>query len=178
MEGQSEDCLDERLPLGQWKGGAAVAWWEEAHIPPEWVGQSGRRYHPDSVDEGWTGRGFHLGTNKEVFDAEVFAVLRALKTLNERNESGRGLHSLLRLHGSPGPGDVRPSRPGAGTSEGRTCHGGRAPLERAHGYLKMDKGMEGNEMANFFARAVADSAVTVVHRWPLTWKCLGVHTDY
>ena len=35
------------------KVGAAVAWWKEG---------------------GWAGRGTYLGTNKEVFGAEVFAV--------------------------------------------------------------------------------------------------------
>ena len=39
--------------------------------------------------EGWTGRRYHLGTNKEVFDAEVFAIYRALHVLAQRQESGR-----------------------------------------------------------------------------------------
>ena len=48
--------------------GAAVAWWK---------------------DGGWTGRGAYLGTNKEVFDAEVFAILRAVRLLNKRGEEGQ-----------------------------------------------------------------------------------------
>ena len=40
-------------------------------------------------DGGQTGRGTYLGTNKEVFDAEVFAILRAARPLNERNETGQ-----------------------------------------------------------------------------------------
>ena len=48
--------------------GAAVAWWK---------------------DGGWTGRGTYLGTNKEVFGAEVFAILRAVRLLNERGEEGQ-----------------------------------------------------------------------------------------
>ena len=35
------------------------------------------------------GRGTYLGTNKEVFDAEVFAILQAVKLLNERGERGQ-----------------------------------------------------------------------------------------
>lgn len=34
-------------------------------------------------------RGFYLGKNKEVFDAEAFALLRTVRLLSERGESGR-----------------------------------------------------------------------------------------
>ena len=40
-------------------------------------------------NEEWVRRGTYLGKNKEVFDAEVFAILRAARLLNERGESGR-----------------------------------------------------------------------------------------
>ena len=40
------------------------------------------------IREGWAGRGFHLG-NKEVFDAEAFAVYQALTIFWARQESGR-----------------------------------------------------------------------------------------
>lgn len=36
-----------------------------------------------------TGRRFHLGKNKEVFDAETFALCQALKIFDRRQESGR-----------------------------------------------------------------------------------------
>ena len=42
-----------------------------------------------SPDGGWTGHRFQLGKNKEVFDAEVFAVWRALRALEQRNERDR-----------------------------------------------------------------------------------------
>ena len=38
---------------------------------------------------GWTGHRFHLGSNKEVFDAEVSTVYWALLELDQRQESGR-----------------------------------------------------------------------------------------
>ena len=41
------------------------------------------------TEEGWTGRRFHLGTNKEVFDAEVYAIYQALSIFEERDQSGR-----------------------------------------------------------------------------------------
>ena len=42
-----------------------------------------------SPEEGWTRRRFQLGKNKEVFDAEVFAIWQALRALEQRKESGR-----------------------------------------------------------------------------------------
>ena len=41
------------------------------------------------TEEGWTGRRFHLGTNKEVFDAEVYAIYQALRVFEERGQAGR-----------------------------------------------------------------------------------------
>ena len=41
------------------------------------------------TQQGWTGRRYHLGSNKEVFDAEVFAVYRALSVIDQRQEQGR-----------------------------------------------------------------------------------------
>ena len=46
------------------------------------------------TEEGWTGRRFHLGTNKEVFDAEVYAIYQALSIFEERGQSGRK-HTVL-----------------------------------------------------------------------------------
>ena len=40
------------------------------------------------TDEGWTGRRSHLG-DKEVFDAEVFAIYQALRAFEGRQQSGR-----------------------------------------------------------------------------------------
>ena len=37
---------------------------------------------------GWTGRRFHLGINKEIFDAEAFAIYQALQVLDRLQESG------------------------------------------------------------------------------------------
>ena len=40
------------------------------------------------TSEGWTGRRFHLGNNKEAFDAEDFAIYQALKIFEERCQPG------------------------------------------------------------------------------------------
>ena len=60
--------MDRRPRLEDGKMGAAVAWHSE---------------------RGWTGRGTYLGTKKEDFDAEVFAILQAVRLLNERGEEGQ-----------------------------------------------------------------------------------------
>ena len=62
---------DGRLPTGERGGGAACV-----------------RRSPEG-EGGWTGRRFQLGTNKEVFDAEVLAIWQALRVLEQRKESGR-----------------------------------------------------------------------------------------
>ena len=69
-----------------------------------------------STEGGWTGRRFQLGKNKEVFDAEVFAIWQALRALEQRKESGRrytvfvdSTSAITRVR------DVR----------GHTCHGAR-----------------------------------------------------
>ena len=79
--------------------GAAVAWWKEG---------------------GWGGQGICLGKNKEVFDAEVFAILQAVKTLDARGGEA-GLHGLLRLPGGhiPSPARRLQPSPGAGKGSGR-----------------------------------------------------------
>ena len=51
------------------------------------------------TQEGWTGRRFYLGSNKEVFDAETFAVYQALCAFDQRQERGhRYTHNFRRLH--------------------------------------------------------------------------------
>ena len=49
-----------------------------------------RRYTPGRREAGWTGRRYHLGKNKEAFDAELCALYQATKILDERNEQGQG----------------------------------------------------------------------------------------
>ena len=41
-----------------------------------------------STTEGWAGRLYHLGNDKEVFDAETYAIFRVLKEFDRRQESG------------------------------------------------------------------------------------------
>ena len=59
--------MDRRLPVRQRRGGGGCVW---------------RR------GESWTGRRFHLGCNKEVFDAETFAIYQELRICDEDQRSG------------------------------------------------------------------------------------------
>ena len=40
------------------------------------------------TNEGWEKRGTYLEKNKEVFDAEVFVIMQAVRLLEERGERG------------------------------------------------------------------------------------------
>ena len=86
---------------------------------------------------GWNKEGTYLGKNGEVFDAEVWAIGRALEVLNERNEEGKE-YSLLRRSGSNQQGPTRSdrTRPGTGSQShhGRDIH----PEERKRRNPKMD----------------------------------------
>ena len=62
-----------------------TAWTDGSRIDSGEVGAACVWQSPN----GWTGRRFHLGTNKEVFDAEKFAIYQALRVLDQRQESGR-----------------------------------------------------------------------------------------
>ena len=46
------------------------------------------KYPRPTEPGGWTGRRFHIGSNKEVFDAEVYEIYQALSTMDQRQETG------------------------------------------------------------------------------------------
>ena len=81
VEGKEEDLR----AAGEWQDRSCTVWtdgpWLESWVVGAVVasGDSGR----------WARKGTHLGKNKEGFDAEVFAILRAAGLLNERSKSGR-----------------------------------------------------------------------------------------
>ena len=70
--------------------GATVVWWREERVEPPWTGSAtGRRYTPGRREAGWTGRRYRLDRNKEVFDAELYALCQAPNTFDERGEEGQ-----------------------------------------------------------------------------------------
>ena len=64
-------------------GGSGTLYGPTAHTWTVQVGATCARHAPS----GWTGRRFRLGTNKEIFDAEVNAIYWALSILVRRQES-------------------------------------------------------------------------------------------
>ena len=64
--------------------------WEKSHTLPPWIeANTGATFHPMQGEAGWTGRRYHLGRNKEVYDAELYALYRALQTFDSREEWNR-----------------------------------------------------------------------------------------
>lgn len=53
-------------------------------------------YHQGPWVPEWTGHHPHLGRNKGVFDAELFALVQALKTLESKGETGRDYTIFLK----------------------------------------------------------------------------------
>lgn len=47
------------------------------------------KVHAGLGEARWTGRSYHLGRNKEMFDAELYALYRASKILEERGEESQ-----------------------------------------------------------------------------------------
>ena len=57
------------------KAGAAALWWAAERVEPPLTGGT---YTPGRKEAIWTGRRYHLGNNKEVFDAELYALYQAV----------------------------------------------------------------------------------------------------
>ena len=122
---------------------------------------------------GWTGRRFHLGKNKEVFDAEVYAIFQALSIINQRQER---VHRYTVFVDSTSAIDrVRSDSIGPGQSFAiaaiETC---TKIISRSNEvairWVPAHQGAPGNEMADEYAKAAAeggqpDSDVPDEYRW-------------
>ena len=110
-------------------------------------------------DGGWRQRKIYLGRNKEVFDAEIFAIGRALEVLNEREEEGReytifsdSQAALSRiLHDRTGPGQALAIR-AITTAREVTGRGNTLSLR----WTPSHEGIEGNEQADRAAKEAAE----------------------
>ena len=72
------------------KGGAAAVWWAAERVEPPWIGPvTDRTYAPGRREAGWMCRRYHLGKNKQVFDAELYALHQAVQIFDERNEQSQ-----------------------------------------------------------------------------------------
>jgi len=133
--------------------------WEEASNPEPWRGgNTGNVYHPLPLPARWNGRGFHLGTNKEVFDAELYAILQATIHFAKRNENDQSYtifsdstSAIKRcLHDHPGPGQSLQK------AHNRWCkelgeRGDTLAIKWVPGHADV----EGNEVADFWAKQAA-----------------------
>ena len=116
--------------------------------------------HPQAT--GWTGRRFHLGKNKEVFNAEHYTLYRALQTFDNRREQNRryttfsaSAAALDRAASDRlGPGQ-RHAAAAIDLCDRLMSRGNSVTIRWTPAHL----GVEGNEMADPWAKGVAESTV-------------------
>ena len=85
----------------EWQDNLNTAWTDESRLENGAVGAA----LAFKKTGGWTTKGTYLGRNKEVFDAEVFAIMQAVRLLDERGETGKTYHifsdsqaAIARMH--------------------------------------------------------------------------------
>ena len=145
----------------------AKEWPEENQIDTVWT--DGSRLDDKRVGAavafrgrgGWEQEGTYLGKNKEVFDAEVFAIGQALRVLDERGEDGQrytifsdssSQAVLSRIqHDRTGPGQTLAIE-AIRVAEAVTSRGNRICLR----WTPSHEGIEGNERADRMARRAAE----------------------
>ena len=110
------------------------------------------------IGDTWHGRGTYLGKNKEVFDAEVYAIGQALEILRERDERDTeytifsdSQAALSRIqHDRTGPGQARAIQAIA-AAEAITSRGNTVTLRWTPSHV----GIEGNERVDNMAKRAA-----------------------
>ena len=116
-------------------------------------------YHPRWVQVGWTGELYHLGRNKEVFDAELYAVLQAMGVLLRRQELGKNYTTFS--DSTAAIERVRTDRPGPGQALAKAIvHFEEVIRERGCTltiqWTPEHKGLEGNEIAGTYTKWAVD----------------------
>ena len=108
--------------------------------------------------ETWSGHRFFLGTNKEVFDAETFAIYQALRSFDERQESGHHYRVLTDAQAAAQRVSTDAAGPGQcwARAEIEVCSRLRARDNMVHvRWVPAHIGIEGNEVADTFAKEAA-----------------------
>ena len=106
----------------------------------------------------WRERGFYLGRNKEIFDAEIFAILQAVRTLEERGEGSQ--QYTVFSDSQAALGRIQCDRTGAGQALAiEVIHTVRTIVGRGNGitfrWTPSHEGVEGNEQADKAAKRAA-----------------------
>ena len=109
--------------------------------------------------DGWDGRYFHLGRNKEVFDAEGYAISQALLILDTRQECGR--HYTVFVDSTSAIQRVQTNGIGPGQSFAVECTEICSRIMSRQNkvtirWVPAQHGVPGNEKADEFARAAAE----------------------
>ena len=123
--------------------------------------------------EGWEGRCFHLGDNKEVFDAEVYAIAQAIEVIDQKQE--RGHQYTIFVDSTSAVDRIRTDAIGPGQSFGIVAIEGCSRVmsrdnEITVRWVPAHHGVPGNEKADEYAKAAAegerpDSTVPDELRW-------------
>ena len=110
------------------------------------------------TQEGWTGHRYHLGTNKEVYDVETFAIYQALRTLDQRQEGGHQYmvfvdptSAINRVR----DGDLGPGQRFAAAAIEVCSRILARDNEVTIRWVSAHSGASGNEMADEYAKAAA-----------------------
>ena len=143
----------------------AREWTEESQEDTIWT--DGSRLDNERVgaaiafrrEGSWKEQGVYLGRNKEVFDAELFAIGQALEELNSRNESGRrytifsdSQAAISRVqHDRTGPGQALAVK-AITTTEALTARGNVVTLR----WTPSHAGISGNERVDRTAKRAAE----------------------
>ena len=110
-------------------------------------------------DGEWTGRRFHLGDNKEVFDVEVYAIYQALKIFKEHRQSGK--QYTIFSDCQPAMQRVRTDRLGPGQQWARASIEVASRIAAAGSSVEViwvpaQRGVAGNEAADGLAEEAAE----------------------
>lgn len=108
--------------------------------------------------EDWTGQTSHLGTNKEVYDAELLAIEQAIRRFIDRNQQTRNY--TIFSDSQSAIERCRNDKSGPGQAIARSIINGslRLPINRCTVSLRWapaHKGVPGNEMADQLAKEAA-----------------------
>ena len=116
---------------------------------------------------GWAGERFYLGRNKEVFDAELYTIMRAMGILLKRNEPGKN----YTIFSDPTTtiDRVCTDQPGSGHAPARTViQLERIFIERGCAvtirWTPAHKGVEGNKITDTYTKWAADRCTDSVDR--------------